>query len=347
MFGKLRTIFHSAPPPSPPSTGIPSAPPGSGGDQWAYQMVERMAFTAITEQRRARRWGIFFKILTFVYLGWLLVLISVQGDWAALSAGGETGKHTAVVDVHGVIAADSDANANTIIASVRDAFEDPATAGIILDIDSPGGSAVQSNQVYRELRRLREQYPDIPLYAVVGDLCASGGYYIASAADAIYVNEASLVGSIGVIMGGFGFVEAMEKLGVERRLLTAGENKALLDPFSPQNPDEVAHFHQVLAEIHQQFITAVKEGRGDRLATETNLFSGLIWSGTEAITLGLADELGGVDFVAREVIQAEDLMDFTMKPDYWERFAERMGASLLGQLAPEARVEYRYAPPMH
>jgi len=205
--------------------------------------------------------------------------------------------------------------------------------GVILRINSPGGSPVQSGYVYDEIRRLRKEYPQTPLYAVVGDMCASGGYYIAAAADEIYADKASVVGSIGVLMNGFGFVEAMEKLGVERRLLTAGAHKGFLDPFSPAQPDEIAHIQSLLGDIHEQFIHAVKEGRGDRLQDDPSLFSGLVWTGEQAVKLGLVDGLGSAGHVAREVIGEENIMDFTPRPRYFEKLAANLGAAVASRMS--------------
>ena len=242
------------------------------------------------------------------------------------------GKHTALVDLDGVISSDSEASADKIVTALRDAFEDEDTAGVILRINSPGGSPVQSSYIYREMKRLRKKYPEIPLYAVITDLCASGGYYVAVGADKIYANESSIVGSIGVIMSSFGFEGTMKKLGVERRALTAGEHKALFDPFSPVNEEEQAHLQVMLDEIHQEFINTVKEGRGDKLIEDEQLFTGLVWTGEKAMKIGLVDELGSAGYVAREVIKAEDIVDFTGKKDFFDRFAERLGASMESQL---------------
>ena len=238
-------------------------------------------------------------------------------------------KHTALVELNGVISDKDEANADSVVTALRDAFDNEHSAGVILRINSPGGSPVQSGYIYDEIRRLREKHPDTPLYAVVTDICASGGYYIASAADKIYADKASIVGSIGVRMDNFGFVEAIDKLGVERRTLTAGENKALLDPFLPENEKAKAHMQTMLDEIHQQFIDSVKKGRGDRLDTTVEgIFSGLIWTGQAAVNIGLVDELGSSSHVAREVIGEETIVNYTVKQDIFERFAERLGSSV-------------------
>jgi len=299
--------------------------------KWEKDLIQKLASASLNEQRRARRWGIFFKFLTFAYLVTLLVIWmpSTFLD-TGLTPGG---KHTAVVEVKGVIADDKEASADNIISSLRKAFEDTNTKGVILRVNSPGGSAVQSRYVYDEIRRLREKYPDTPLYAVVTDLCASGGYYMAVAADKIYVDKASIVGSIGVLMNSFGFVDAMEKLGVERRLITAGGHKGIMDPFSPVDSFDEQHVRGMLGRIHQQFIEAVREGRGDRLKENEEIFSGLFWTGEESIELGLADELGSSSYVAREVIEAEEIVDFTSEEDFMERFAKRIGAGAAASLS--------------
>jgi len=244
------------------------------------------------------------------------------------SMSSELKAHTALIEISGVIAAGNEASADNVVTALRKAFKNDKAAGIILRINSPGGSPVQSGYINDEIVRLRNKYPDKPLHAVIVDICASGGYYIAAAADNIYADKASLVGSIGVIMNGFGFTEAMDKLGVERRLLTAGEHKGFLDPFSPVNEAEVAHTKGMLANIHQQFINVVKNGRGDRLADDEKLFSGYIWSGEKSLELGLIDGLGSSSYVAREIIGEEKLVDYTIKPTFIDRFAERVGASM-------------------
>lgn len=294
---------------------------------WERGVLEKLAMSAIQEQRRTRHWGIFFKVLTFVYLFLLLFLalgwIGDRGE-ARLSVG----KHTALVELEGVIAADSPASADNVITGLQDAFEDKNTQGVILRIDSPGGSPVQAGYINDEIRRLRVKYPNIPLYVVVEDMCASGGYYVAAAADKIFVNKASIVGSIGVLMNGFGFTGTMEKLGIERRLLTAGENKGFLDPFSPLDDKQKAFAQSMLEEIHQQFIDVVRQGRGKRLKETPEMFSGLFWTGEKSIELGLADEIGSIDSVAREVIKAENIVDFTNREGFAERLARKFGAGV-------------------
>ncbi len=289
---------------------------------WERGVLERVALAGLKEQRAARRWGIFFKILTFLYLTFLLLLVL---DWRS---GGEAmaGKHTALVEVQGVIEASGNASADNVTSALQSAFKDKNTKGVILRVNSPGGSPVQSGIIYDEIRRLRGLYPNMPMYAVVEDVCASGGYYIAAAADKIYVDKASIVGSIGVRMDQFGFVETMNKLGVERRSITSGENKAFLDPFLPLEERQVEHAKTLLSDIHKQFIDVVKKGRGARLKEVPELFSGLFWTGEQSIKLGLADSLGSVDFVAREVIKAELIVDYTQKENVAERLAKRFGA---------------------
>lgn len=309
----------------PPASKKPADP------NWERDLIGRLTFATLAEQRRARRWGIFFKSLTFLYLFGMLYLFLPQ-DESSMTVGK---KHTALIDIEGVIASDSQANADDIVTGLRSAFNDGNTAGIILRINSPGGSPVQAGYVNDEIKRLRAQHPKIPLYAVVSDICASGGYYIAVAADEIYADKASLVGSIGVLMDSFGFVGTMEKLGVERRLLTAGENKGFLDPFSPLKPADVDHVRKLLASTHQQFVNVVKEGRGDRLKDNPTLFTGLIWTGQQAMELGLIDGLGSSSYVAREIIKTEKIVNYTRKPHAFERFADRIGmgaASTIGKL---------------
>jgi protease-4 len=291
---------------------------------WERKIVTQLAESSLKEQRRSRRWGIFFKLLTFIYIG-AIVFIFGQTSLTEISL---DEKHTALVELNGVIADDKAANADAVITSLRDAFENENSAGVILRINSPGGSPVQSGYIYDEILRLREEYPDTPLYAVITDVCASGGYYIAAAADKIYADKASIVGSIGVRMDNFGFVDAMNKLGVERRTLTAGKNKALLDPFLPIDEKTTAHMQVMLTEIHQQFITAVKKGRGDRLDTSVEgLFSGLIWTGEAAVNIGLVDDLASSSYIAREVIGEETIVNYTVKDDLLERFADRLGST--------------------
>ena len=291
---------------------------------WEREIISRVAFAAISEKRRARRWGIFFKTLGFAYFGVILFLM-FPADETQLTSVGK--KHTALIEINGVIASDSEASADAVVSGLRSAFKDKNTAGIILRINSPGGSPVQAGYINDEIKRLKGLHPNIPVYAVISDICASGGYYIAVAADQIYADKASLVGSIGVLMDGFGFVETIDKLGIERRLLTAGEQKGFLDPFSPLQEKDVDHIKTLLETTHNQFINVVKEGRGERLVDDEKLFSGLIWSGEQSVDLGLVDALGSSSYVAREVVGEEKIVNFTLKPNPLELFADRIGAS--------------------
>lgn len=299
---------------------------------WERQTLEKLAFSAIREQRRTRHWGIFFKILTFVYL---FALLFIAMDWIGPGAGASL-SHTALIDIQGEIGVEGQVTADNTVSSLQSAFEDKHTKGVLLRINSPGGSPVQAGIINDEIKRQRKLHPQIPVYAVVEDVCASGGYYIAVAADRIYVDKASIVGSIGVIMDGFGFTGTMQKLGVERRVLTAGENKALLDPFSPVNPAHQEFAQGLLAEIHQQFIKVVRDGRGNRLKETPDMFSGLFWSGETSVKLGLADALGSFDWVAREVIKEENIVDFTTREGLADRFARRFGAAMANTLGSSA-----------
>jgi protease-4 len=264
----------------------------------------------------------------------VVLLIYLPGEWFEVD---KDDPHTALVEVRGIITDDSEASADRIVSGLQAAFEDENTKGVILRINSPGGSPVQASYINDEVLRLREQFPEIPLYAVIADIGASGGYYVAASADKIYASQSSLVGSIGVLMNGFGFVDAMEKLGVERRLLTAGDRKGFLDPFSPTKPEEVEHVQNMLGEIHQQFIDAVRKGRGDRLSSDESIFSGLVWTGERSVELGLVDEIGSSAYVAREVIGAEDIVDFTPGRSYLEQLAKRFGSSAAESLATQLR----------
>jgi len=296
--------------------------------QWERGLIEKLATEALKEQRRARRWGIFWKLLTFAYV---TVVILLAVDWKDMGES-KGGKHTALVDVRGVIAPGTDASADKVSLALQAAFKDKNTQGVVMRINSPGGSPVQSQGIFDEMKRLRQKYPQIPLYVVVEDLCASGGYYIAAAADKIFVAKSSIVGSIGVRMDSFGVVGLMEKLGIESRQITAGKNKALLDPFKPMEEEHRRIATGLVDEIHAQFIAAVKEGRGKRLKETPDMFSGLIWTGAKSVELGLADGIGGLDYVAREVIKAEDIVDFTQKENLAEKFARRLGAGAMSSL---------------
>src|SRR5687767_10354049 len=297
--------------------------------QWERELVTKLATAALKEQRRARLWGIFFKLLTFAYVTMLLLMAI---DWKhADVAGGR--KHTAMVEVSGLIAPGTDASAERVTTALQAAFKDKNTQGVVVRINSPGGSPVQAQAIYDEMKRLRKKHPNVPLYAVVEDVCASGGYFVAAGADSLYVGKASIVGSIGVLMNGFGFTGLMEKLGVERRLITAGENKGMLDPFSPLDEKDKEHVKTLMADIHQQFIGVVKEGRGKRLKESPEIFSGLIWTGQKSVDLGLADGFGSLESVARDVVKAEEIVDFTQKEGLAEKVAKRFGAAFAGALA--------------
>jgi protease-4 len=313
-------FWKSKPGPDMPATDDP---------QWERALINRMATEFLREQRRSQRWGIVFKVGILLYLVLLAVAFVADGLGDAI---GTAGEHTAVVDVDGLIAPETDASADRIVTGLRKAFEADKVKGIILRINSPGGSPVQSGYVYDELKRLREKYPDTPVYAVAADVCASGAYYIAAAADEIYVDKATLIGSIGVRLDSFGFQRALEELGVQRRLLTAGEHKGILDPFSPLGEWERDFLQGLLDNLHAQFINAVKEGRGDRLNGGDELFSGLFWSGEKSVELGLSDGLGSPGYVAREIIGAEEMVKYSQKRDLLERFADRVGSALASTL---------------
>ena len=302
--------------------------PAPGDPDWERALINRMALEHLREQRRGKRWGAIFKLLILLYLIGILAAALSRDVWEQLEAAGE---HTALVNVKGVISSETDASADRVVSGLREAFEAHNVKGVILRINSPGGSPVQSGYINDEIRRLKEQYKkdndkDLPVYAVAADLCASGGYYVAVGADQIYADKASLVGSIGVRIDAFGLEEAMRELGVERRLLTAGKNKGILDPFSPLPEDQREFIQGVLDDLHRQFITAVKEGRGDRLKGGDELFSGLFWSGEQALELGLVDGLGSSSYVARELIKAETIVDYTKERDLFEGLAKRLGA---------------------
>ncbi len=292
---------------------------------WEREIIEKLALAAVKEQTKARRWNVFFKSLFFVYL-FVLFGISIYPK-IKNNFGSDGGHHTAVINVTGVIAEDKDANAIDIIKNLREAVKDNQTKGIILHSNSPGGSPVQSNYVYEEIRNIKKEHPNLPIYAVVSDICASGCYYIASASDKIFVNPSSLIGSIGVIMEGFGFVDIMQKVGVERRLITAGTHKAMLDPFSPPKNDETIFVQDLLNQVHQQFITAVKTGRGDRLKETPDMFSGLVWTGEASVKLGVADAYGNDDYVAKNIIGAEKLVNYKQETSLLDKMAGKLGTS--------------------
>ena len=293
---------------------------------WERDTLEKLLLATVAEQRAARRWGIFFK-LGFLFLA-LMVLWSFN-DFNITGTDGElVGKHTALIEINGSIEDEGSGSADVVLPSLNKAFSDAESVAVVLRINSPGGSPVQAGIIVDEIVRLKRGYPDKPVYVVVDEICASGGYYIAAAADQIYVNKASIVGSVGVLMDGFGFTGTMEKLGVERRLLTAGDNKGFLDPFSPQSDKHKAHAQTMLDEIHQQFIAVVREGRGKRLKETPDTFSGLFWSGAKAVEMGLADGFGTVESVARDVVKVEDIVDYTAHEGLPERVLKKFGASV-------------------
>jgi protease-4 len=308
-----------------PTFGSSSSPtsPTVAGVSWERATIEKLVLAQVKEQRAARRWQLFMRLM------WLIVIgAAVWFVYKAESVGAPiTTPHTAVIEIRGEIAKGTEASAENVVASLKSAFEDSGAQAIVLLIDSPGGSPVQAGIINDEITRLKALH-NKKVYAVVEETCASAAYYIAAAADSIYVDKASLVGSIGVLMDGFGFTVLMEKLGVERRLITAGSNKGMLDPFSPQDEAQRAYIQSMLNEIHTQFIAVVKQGRGERLKETPDTFSGLIWSGQQAVNLGLADGLGSLDYVAREIIKAEDIVDYTQRENLGWRLAKRFGASI-------------------
>jgi protease-4 len=316
-----------AAPATPPAASSPAATPAGPREAvppgWERGTIEKLLFANLEEQKAQRRWR------TFVRLAWLAFFIFIIWTltWKGSASTDKTTPHTAVIQIEGEIGPKSEASAESIVAAAKAAFEDQGAQAIVLLINSPGGSPVQAGIINDELKRLKAKYKK-PLYAVVEESCASAAYYIAVSADRIFVDKASIVGSIGVLMEGFGFVGLMEKLGIERRLLTAGENKGFLDPFSPQTDRQRQHAQQMLDQIHRQFIDVVKSGRGARLKDAPEMFSGLFWTGQQAVDLGLADQLGNLDFVAREVVKAEELVDYTRRENVAEKLAKRFGASI-------------------
>lgn len=311
---------NTVPPADTPAPAVPSTA------NWERETLEKLVFATVKEQRAARRWSIFFRLL---FLGLAFFALWAYFDFNFSGSDMESlGKHTALIEIKGDIDAEGSGSADSVIPSLNKAFSDAGSVAIVLRINSPGGSPVQAGMIVDEILRLRKGYPNKPLYVVVDEICASGGYYIAAAADKIYVNKASIVGSVGVLMDGFGFTGTMEKLGVERRLLTAGENKGFLDPFSPQSDKQKAHAQAMLNEIHQQFIAVVRAGRGKRLKETPEMFSGLFWTGATAINMGLADGYGTVDSVAREVVKVEDIVDYTAHEGLPERVLKKFGAAV-------------------
>jgi protease IV len=315
---------NPVPPPSPAvSAAAPPPAPPAAAASGMERTLEQLGRELLSERRTDRRWRLFFRL---AWLGLFAVLA-----WGLLSqhnhASAPSGPHTALVEVSGEIALDTEANAESLVGALKTAFEDAGAQAVVLRINSPGGSPVQAGIINDEIRRLKAKHKK-PVYAVVEEMCASGAYYIAVAADEIYVDKASLVGSIGVLIDGFGFSDVMAKVGVERRLITAGANKGMLDPFTAQNEKHRAYAQAMIDQIHRQFIATVKAGRGKRLKETPDTFSGLFWNGEEAIQLGLADKLGNLDFVAREVIKAEEIIDYTPKDNVAERLAKRFGAAM-------------------
>jgi protease-4 len=292
---------------------------------WERDTLEKLVFATVKENRAARRWGIFFRL---VYVGLAFFALWAYFDFDFFGTSDEVGRHTALIEINGEIDVEGTGSADAVIPALDKAFEDKGSAAIVLRINSPGGSPVQAGEIVDEIYRLKAEYPDKPLYVVVDEICASGGYYIASAADKIFVNKASIVGSIGVLMDGFGFSGLMDKLGIERRLLTAGANKGFMDPYSPQSPKQREYAQQMLNEIHQQFIAVVRKGRGKRLKETPEMFSGLFWTGARAVDMGLADGFGTVDTVARDVVKAEDVVDYTEREGLPERVLKKFGASV-------------------
>lgn len=291
---------------------------------WERQALEHLLLENMKEQRRGRRWRTALRLMT------LVVFVGIAINIFDINLGGKSkmGKHTALVDLQGEIAPNTSASAEAITAALNDAFKSPESVGVILRINSPGGSPVQSGIIHDEMKRLRALYPKKPLHVVVEEVCASGGYYVAAAADQIYVDKASLVGSIGVIMGGFGVTGLMDKLGIERRVIAAGKNKALLDPFTKEDPKQKAFIQEMISEVHEQFIKVVRDGRGERLKETPEMFSGLVWNGARSIELGLTDAVGTIDTVARDVLKAPDIVDYTTKENLAERVAKRFGAAM-------------------
>ena len=302
-------------------TRAPSADVRVGS--WERATLEKLVFATLKEQRAARRWRQFSRLVWMLLLGALLWFVYEAQNGGVV----QSTPHTAVIEIRGEIASGAQASADNVVSAMKSAFEDKGAQAVVLLIDSPGGSPVQAGIINDEITRLKALHQK-KVYAVVEEACASAAYYIAASADSIYVDKASLVGSIGVLMDGFGFSGLMEKLGIERRLMTAGANKAMMDPFSPQNPDQSAYMQAMLGEIHAQFIEVVKRGRGARLKETPDTFSGLVWNGQQAVSLGLADGLGSLDFVAREVVKADELVDYTLRENLGSRLAHQFGASI-------------------
>jgi len=297
-------------------------------NNWEKQTIKKIAMESLIQQKSSRRWSVFFKLVSLSYLGWVLFFVLTSSSNSPIG----TGDFTALITLNGEIGVDSEVSATNIKSSLKEAYKNPGTKALILAINSPGGSPVQSGIINDEINRYKALHPQIPVYAVIEDICASGGYYIAVAADKIFVDKASIVGSIGVLMNGFGFDKAIKNLGIDRRLITSGENKAILDPFLPVQPKQREFMQELLKEVHKQFIEVVKKGRGNKLVDNPEIFSGLFWSGESAIKLGLVDDYGDIDLVAREVIGHEKIIDFTTQNNFADRFAKKLGASISSSL---------------
>lgn len=293
--------------------------------EWEQNVFASVLMKSIDEQKKARRWGIFFKIAFLLYILFITVMIFSKPKSDVLDY---HKPHTALVDIKGVIAADDEASGDAIAYALRQAFEATNSKGIILRINSPGGSPVQSAYVYDEVMRLKAKYPEKKVYSVIADIGGSGGYFVAAAGDEIYANKSSIVGSIGVLMMGFGFVDTLDKLGMEQRTLSSGANKQFLDPFSPVDPEQKAFANELLANIHQHFIDAVVQGRGDRLKQDPAIFSGLFWTGEQALELGLIDGFGSPGYVARELIKEEDIVEYSMPRSFFDKIGKRFGVAL-------------------
>lgn len=316
-------MFNRKPPQAEPRSALPGSGNSAGNSNSNNNaLLQELAIDYMRDKKIRRRWRIGFMVLVLLYL-FSLLSMSFSGGQGSIS-----GSHTALVELNGVIGTEMGVTSDQINDSLRKAFASESAKGVLLRINSPGGTPVQSAEINEEIKRLRAAYPDKPMHAVVSDLAASGGYFVAVAADKIYANRSSIVGSIGVRMDGFGFVDAMKKYGIERRSLTAGENKAILDPFLPVQPAQKAHAKRMLAQVHEHFIQAVKEGRGDRISQAPDIYSGLFWSGEEAKELGLIDEFGSLDDVARDVIGQETIVDYTIQPNFWEQVSRDFGVSV-------------------
>ena len=329
------TTFGDFPPSSDNASTANSHSHQSAGT-WERKVLEDLAFAALQEQRKSRRWGYVFKGLMFLYLFAVLMLIIPSDDLPMHKT-----EHTALVEINGEISADAEASADAIVTGIRDAFESKNAQGLILRLNTPGGSPVQAGIINDEIKRLQATRPDFPVYAVIQDVCASGGYYIAVAAKEIYADKASIVGSIGVRMDSFGFTGLIDKMGVERRSVTAGKNKAFLDPFLPIKEADLEFAHEMLNNIHQQFIDVVKAGRGERLSDDPRLFTGLFWSGEQALPLGLIDGLANSSTVARDIVGAEEIVDYTLRPSYFDQFSGKLGASISQLVLQSSRISIR------